>query len=43
MANFNVPKISQANSKICWLACYQMMYGYDNRSTSAVWAACDRD
>jgi ABC-type bacteriocin/lantibiotic exporter with double-glycine peptidase domain len=37
MPNFNVPKIGQANSKICWLACYQMMYGYDKRSTSAVW------
>ena len=34
MGNFSVPKIGQANSKCCWLACYQMMYGWQNRPTS---------
>ena len=32
--NFNVPMIGQANASICWLACYQMLYGYKKRSTS---------
>ena len=26
---YDVPKIGQANSKICWLACYQMLYGWN--------------
>ena len=42
MPNFAVPKIGQSNSKICWLACYQMMHGYDHRSTNAVWDIAKR-
>lgn len=34
MPNFSVPMIAQANSKICWLACYQMMYGWQKRPLS---------
>lgn len=30
---FNVPMIGQANAKCCWLACYQMLYGWKGRST----------
>jgi hypothetical protein len=37
MPNFDVPMIGQANSKICWLACYQMLYGYRKFSTSVPW------
>jgi ABC-type bacteriocin/lantibiotic exporter with double-glycine peptidase domain len=42
MPNFSVPRIGQQNSKICWLACYQMMHGYQNRSTKAVWDIAKR-
>lgn len=27
-----VPKIGQANSRICWLACYQMLYRWKGKS-----------
>jgi len=42
MPNLDVPKIGQANAKICWLACYQMMYGYQNRPINAVWDIAKR-
>jgi ABC-type bacteriocin/lantibiotic exporter with double-glycine peptidase domain len=32
--NFDVPMIGQQNSKCCWLACYQMLYGWQKKSTS---------
>ena len=34
MPNYDVPMIGQANSKCCWLACYQMLYGWQQRPTS---------
>lgn len=42
MPNFNVPMIGQANSRICWLACYQMMFGYQKRPTSDPWEIARR-
>jgi hypothetical protein len=42
MPNFNVPMIGQANSKICWLACYQMMFGYQKRPTNDPWDIAKR-
>ncbi len=33
-----VPKYGQANSKICWLACYQMLYGWKLIDPKKVWA-----
>lgn len=34
MPNFDVPLIGQQNSKCCWLAGYQMLYGWQKRPTS---------
>ncbi len=35
MPYFKVPMIGQANSNCCWLACYQMLYGYRGRDKYA--------
>lgn len=32
--DFNVPMKGQANAKCCWLACYQMLYGWRGRPSS---------
>ena len=34
MPNFDVPMIGQANASCCWLAGYQMLYGWQKRPTS---------
>lgn len=32
----DVPRIGQANSKICWLACYQMLYRWKGKAAHEV-------
>jgi hypothetical protein len=32
----DVPRIGQANSKCCWLACYQMLYKWKGKAASDV-------